>query len=440
MASELFAARSDFASLGSSLAAVQQNAMADQISNNAALQNYNNVSAQLKAAIPSGFGDIAFGAYELLGQGKDLVGRLAKVREAVAAAPDAIKAALVKGGNQLGARVNQAKSLVSETTNTLQTTGDALRTTATEGAEQLQSLATSGETQLRTAATSGAEQLQSLATGGVSELRTAATGGLENVISTTRTAVESATGRLPLTENEIEARLPEYGQSMEMTDFAATRAPQQLSDVLPTLGPTPATDVNLFRSTAPYLREGPSLTGVDVPGVSSQAGDFLRGLAPESLITRPDEAILPVQSLQSEGGAALSNALGVSERVGGAAQEVVTNLASTAASTAARGGAVATDLASAGSGAVTKAATTLQEAGGAAADLAKGAVSDVAETALEASSAFLPVIGEVTAVALGGYQLYEGFKDLFSHPSAAAPVTVAMPTVANIGQGFQSGI
>jgi hypothetical protein len=208
MASELFAARSDFASLGSSLASVQQNAMADQISNNAAIQNYGNVSAQLKASIPSSFGDIAFGAYELLGQGKDLLGRISKVKDAVAAAPDALKAALVKGGNKLGARGDELKSLVSETTDTLKTTGDALKT----------------------AATGGAEQLQTLATGGLSELRTAATGGLENVMTTGRTALESATTRIPLTQNEIEARLPEYGEGMEMTDFAAAARPALMGD------------------------------------------------------------------------------------------------------------------------------------------------------------------------------------------------------------------
>jgi hypothetical protein len=422
MASELFAARSDFASLGSSLASFQQNAMADQISNNAAIQNYNNVSAQLKAAVPSGFGDIAFGAYELLGQGKDLVGRLAKVREAVAAAPDAIKAALVKGGNQLGSRVNQAKSLVSDTTNTLQTTGDALRTTATEGAEQLQSLATSGVTQLRTAAPA--------LEGGAIEIS-------PNVFMTRSGRIAPpAPGAAPdIAPTETPFSLPLATKRPTTSTLADTLQPENviqsgLREIDPEM--SPLANLGSFR--------GPSLTGVDVPGVSSQAGDFLRGMTPESLITRPDEAILPVQSLQTEGGAALSNALGVSERVGGAAQEVVTNLASTAASTAARGATMATDLASAGTGAVTKAASTLQEAGGAAADIVKGAATDVAETALEASSAFLPVIGEVTAVALGGYQLYEGFKSLFEHPSIAAPVTVAMPTVANIGQTFQSGI
>jgi hypothetical protein len=162
-------------------------------------------------------------------------------------------------------------------------------------------------------------------------------------------------------------------------------------------------------------------------------------LAPARVL--PTEGL---QSLQSEGGAALTNILGVPEQIGGriagAGQEVATSLASTAASTAAKGGAVVSDLASAGTGAATKAASTLQAAGGAAADIVKGAAGDVAETAIEASSTLLPVVGEVTAVALGAYQLYEGFKDLFSHPSAAAPVTVAMPTVANIGQGFQSGI
>ena len=117
MASELFAARSDFSNFGSSLAAIQQNATDDQISNNSALQNYGNVSAQLQASIPSSFGDIAFGAYELLGQGKDLLSRISAVKDAVAAAPDAIKAALVKGGNNLGARVDQATELATNTAN-----------------------------------------------------------------------------------------------------------------------------------------------------------------------------------------------------------------------------------------------------------------------------------------------------------------------------------
>jgi hypothetical protein len=415
MASELFAARSDFASLGSSLASVQQNAMADQISNNAAIQNYGNVSAQLKASIPSSFGDIAFGAYELLGQGKDLLGRISKVKDAVAAAPDALKAALVKGGNKLGARGDELKSLVSETTDTLKTTGDALKTAATGGAEQLQTLATGGLSELRTAATGGAEQLQTLATGGLSELRTAATGGLENVMTTGRTALESATTRIPLTQNEIEARLPEYGEGMEMTDFAAAARPALMGD-------------------AASAGRGFSFTG---GGLEPNYNMF--SLAPARVL--PTEGL---QSLQSEGGAALTNILGVPEQIGGriagAGQEVATTLASTAASTAAKGGAVVSDLASAGTGAATKAASTLQAAGGAAADIVKGAAGDVAETAIEASSTLLPVVGEVTAVALGAYQLYEGFKDLFSHPSAAAPVTVAMPTVANIGQGFQSGI
>jgi hypothetical protein len=253
----------------------------------------------------------------------------------------------------------------------------------------------------------------------LSELRTAATGGLENVMASGRTTLETATTnlteRVPLTQNEIEARLPEYGESMEMTDFAAAARPALMGD-------------------AASAGRGFSFTGGAL-----EPNYNMYSLAPARVL--PTEGL---QSLQSEGGAALTNILGVPEQIGGriagAGQEVATTLASTAASTAAKGGAVVSDLASAGTGAVTKAASTLQEAGGAAADIVKGAAGDVAETALEASSAFLPVIGEVTAVALGGYQLYEGFKDLFSHPSAAAPVTVAMPTVANIGQGFQSGI
>ena len=78
------------------------------------------------------------------------------------------------------------------------------------------------------------------------------------------------------------------------------------------------------------------------------------------------------------------------------------------------------------------------EAATAAASLGKAAVSDVAESVAEASSAVIPIVGEVAGIGLAGYQIYEGFKDLFTHPSAPTPI--AVPTVANISQGFQSGI
>jgi hypothetical protein len=87
---------------------------------------------------------------------------------------------------------------------------------------------------------------------------------------------------------------------------------------------------------------------------------------------------------------------------------------------------------------ISGAVKTGSEAATAAIDVGKGAVSDVAEGLGEASAAVIPIVGEVAGIGLAGYQIYEGFKDLFSHPSAPTPI--AVPTVANVSQSFQSGV
>ena len=87
---------------------------------------------------------------------------------------------------------------------------------------------------------------------------------------------------------------------------------------------------------------------------------------------------------------------------------------------------------------ISGAVKTGSEAASSALAIAKGGASDVAEGLGEASAAVIPVIGEVAGIGLAGYQIYEGFKDLFTHPSAPAPI--AVPSVANISQGFQAGI
>jgi hypothetical protein len=86
---------------------------------------------------------------------------------------------------------------------------------------------------------------------------------------------------------------------------------------------------------------------------------------------------------------------------------------------------------------ITETATSALSAGK---DIVAGAASDVAGAAAEVSASLLPVVGEVTALGLGGLQIYEGFKDLFDHPSASKPISVQMPSVANFAQSFQSGI
>jgi hypothetical protein len=133
----------------------------------------------------------------------------------------------------------------------------------------------------------------------------------------------------------------------------------------------------------------------------------------------------------SGGAAAAGNVL---NSVQGAGGKVITSLSQTAEQgvNAARGALTgAQDL-------VGGAVRTGTETAGAALDLAKGAASDVAEGVTEASTAVIPIVGEVAGIGLAGYQIYEGFKDLFTHPTAPTPI--AVPTVANISQGFQSGV
>jgi len=135
---------------------------------------------------------------------------------------------------------------------------------------------------------------------------------------------------------------------------------------------------------------------------------------------------------QLSGGAAA--ATGALSSVQGAGNRVITSLSQTADQglTAAKGAlSGAQDL-------VGGALKTGTETASAALDVAKGAASDVAEGVAEAGTAVIPIVGEVAGIGLAGYQIYEGFKDLFTHPTAPTPI--AVPTVANISQGFQSGV
>ena len=120
--------------------------------------------------------------------------------------------------------------------------------------------------------------------------------------------------------------------------------------------------------------------------------------------------------------------------VKGTGNRVITSLQQTTDQALTAGKAALTDTQNLVGGAI----KTGSETATAALDVAKGAATDVTESLVEASSAVIPVVGEVAGIALAGYQIYEGFKDLFTHPSAPTPV--AVPTVANISQSFQSGI
>ena len=306
MASELFNARSDFASLGGSIASFQQNALDDQVANNATLQNYGNVSAQLKASIPSSFGDIAFGAYELLGQGKDLISRISKVKSDISALPATIKESLVKGGNKLGARVEEGKTLVSETGAQLQTTTEGLSNTIQQTAEQLRTTASGATEGLQTAVSGATEGLQTAVSGATEGLQTAVSGATLDPLQSLgpiKNATTTSTFMNPIYEGPVE---PVSGFDELMTQ--ASKAG--------------------YRSTAPYLNINPTeeLT-TRVAGLQQEGGTVLAniqgaGRTAQQALTEPlasvggklgalpDAVTTTLSSATQKGGALVSDVVG----------------------------------------------------------------------------------------------------------------------------------
>ena len=153
-----------------------------------------------------------------------------------------------------------------------------------------------------------------------------------------------------------------------------------------------------------------------------------------------ESAVGAVKSAAASLGEQLSGATAAGGNLINAAQETGSKVVTSLSQSASKGTQLAQDVVSNTQNLVGGAIKTGSETAAAGLDVAKGAASDLAEGLTEASVAVLPVIGEVAGIGLAGYQIYEGFKDLFTHPSAAAPPAVAVPTVANISQGFQSGI
>jgi len=378
-------AKSDFGNLGASLSSIQQNAIDDQIANNSSVQNYNNVTAQLKASIPSGFGEAIFGAYELLGQGKSLISRVSKVVSDVKKAPQAVKDSLVNAKNNLGASFEEAKNVV------------------TGGVEELQQAGNEALAKAKDITNQGLNVAQETT---------------ENVLTAGREALGPSNALLNLTQPEI--AVPEIA------------VPELPSFSLPLASKRP-TGVSLADTIAPENIRQAGLREIDPEEAFGPIfNPNLRSYVPEiSNISSAKTSI--VSGLQEEASSGVSNILGAGK---GAQQAVATTLANTTA----KGGALANEAITDVTNIAGKATSTISDVAGGVVDVAKATATGLAETGAEVASTFLPIVGEVTAIGLGAVQLYEGFKDLFDHPSASKPVTVPMPQIANIAQGFQSGI
>ena len=385
-------ARNQAASFGSSIANLEQNAIDDKNANLQASEIFKQtVNQSLTDTRIQGPISIAFGGYELAKQVPELVGRL--------------KAAATK-----------AKELPSELTDIAKTTAGKLQGRVQEGQELLgvaKDNITSTLGDLKT-------QVGDLTTQ-VGQTAGEMVGGLTSKLGALQTQVGETAGEMVggLTSKLSDLSLPE----------------------LPSLADTGS---SFFSKIGGIFGRG--VTNTLQPATNAQ--DMIMDLDPESLGAGARGFFYGGRNLPSVSGlgeqlsgasnAAAGSVLSAAKEAGG---NVITSLsqAGEEGMSAARGAlSGVSDIASDIAGKTLSTAGELASAGG---DIVKGGISDLAAGASDAALAAVPVVGEVAAIGFAGYQLYEGFKDLFTHPKPmAAPTPIAVPTIANISQSFQSGV
>ena len=386
-------ARNQSASFGSVIANLEQNAIDDKNSNLQASEIFKQtVNQTLTDSRVQGPISIAFGGYELAKQVPELVGRL--------------KAAAAK-----------AKELPSELTDIAKTTAGKLQGRVQEGQELL------GVAKEKITGTLGDLQTQAGdLTTQVGETAGEMVGGLTSKLGALQTQVGETAGEMVgnVTSKLSEVSLPElpslsetgssffskiFGGGVKNTLQPATNTQDLIMDLDPeSLGPA-------ARGFIMGGRNLPSVSGLgeQLSGASNAAAGSVLSAAKEaggSVITSLSQA--GEEGLSS----GMSAARGALSSVGDIASDIAGKTLSTAGELASAGG-----------------------------DIIKGGISDLAEGAGEAALAAVPVVGEVAAIGFAGYQLYEGFKDLFNKPKmAGAPTPIAIPTIATISQSFQSGV
>lgn len=391
-------ARNQSASFGNAIANLEQNAIDDKNSNLQASEIFKQtVNQTLTDSRIQGPISIAFGGYELSKQVPELVGRL--------------KAAAAK-----------AKELPSELTDIAKTTAGKLQGRLQEGQDLLgvareQMTGTLGDLQT---------QVGNLTTQ-LGETAGEMVGGLTSKLGAIQTQVGETAGEMVggLTSKLSDVSLPElpslaetgssffskmsglFGGGVKNTLQPATNPQDMIMDLDPEV---------LGAGERGFIMTG----GRNLPSISG-LGEQLSGssnAAAGSVLSAAKEAggnvITSLSQASEEGMNAARGALsGVSSSVGDIASDIAGKTLSTAGELASAGG-----------------------------DIIKGGIADLAEGAGEAALAAVPVVGEISAIGFAGYQLYEGFKDLFTHSKSVgpAPTPIAVPTIATISQGFQAGV
>jgi hypothetical protein len=383
-------ARNQSASFGSAIANLEQNAIDDKNSNLQASEIFKQtVNQTLTDSRIQGPISIAFGGYELAKQVPELVDRL--------------KAAAAK-----------AKELPSQLGDIAETTAGKLQGRVQEGQALL------GEAREKMTGILGDTQTQ------VGDLAT-------QVGETAGEMVGNITSKL----GGLQTQLGETAGEM------VGNVTSKLSNIsLPELPSLAETGSSFFSKFGLF---GGGVKNTLTPATNAQ--DMIMDLDPESLGAGARGFITGGRNLPSISGlgeqlsgasnAAAGSVLDAAKQAGGS---VITSLSQVGEEgmSAARGalssvGDIASDIA----GKTVSAAGELASAGG---DIIKGGISDLAEGAGEAALAAVPVIGEIAAIGFAGEQLYTGFKDLFNKPKMIAPTPIAIPTIATISAGFQSGV
>jgi hypothetical protein len=512
--------KSNYASFGSALDNIDQNNMDDQISNNLSLQNYASAQLQSQLAIPGSFGEIAFGGYELLGQGKELFKRFSAVKDDIQKLPDAAKALLEKGGNKLGARVEELKSLATGTKGdleqTLLDTKENLTKTLVNGSDTIKSginktieTGQQGLNDVLSEGQKGADNLLKTGENVISEGKQnldeftstpklsflqGGAGAEEDIIGVAPKPVQLPQGPVETGPPSTRQRATNIARQNELDEYKSTdalerpivsrtittRAPttdigrsqslMEVSDEFPLheqlSGLTTGTDFSVFSETS--VNKIVMSAGTDNPFASlaktkaaSFGGDIdystiigsgkasLGGLGVPVMPGLPEVPKIPELPPMPELPAVpkIPSITPVVEQAKSAAQDFLNTGQNAASNVKTTLNSVVESIKTTGTDVFNSAAQGLERGGAvvknaisSAADIGKGALGDLADLGEEAASIAVPILGEGVGLALGVTQLYEGFKDLFDHPSAAPPVTVPIPQIARISQSFQSGI
>jgi hypothetical protein len=460
----LLNARSDFSNFGSSLAAVQENAVDVASSNEQTETFYKSVSAQMTATgLIEGFPSVAssisagMGLYKSikrLGDIKPLVDRgLGEGRDLLqSGASDLLKTAKT-GLGQLETGVNNIRDRVNVLGDTITAETAGVEDTVRASAGRiLNSVETSGQSVLASvqdeaanavvSVESGARELGSFVRGVAEHPLAPAT--FETAPAATAAAAEDsiqpiAQAASAETRFSLAPAVKRPTTATSATPVANEPAPQQTLTELEPEEPI-MIDLGYLKEDTRALTRG-NMAGLESTNPIDTINGLMTGYGDLSASLRPTLGGFGQRVMSFFGGQSSSAQSAVSSaanNIAGAGRQAVTTTMDTATTEASgivdRAASAVRNVAGAGEGVVSSAVET----GSALAGTAVEAGETAAKLAVGLGDIAIPVIGEIGLIGVGVYSAIQGFEDLFSRP--AAPKVAPVPVVSNISQSFQSGI